>query len=161
MPGRGSQGRDARNGAAQDWIHAGPFVGVSQSQFFRDLVNFGDKCPRNGSTNNTMVPRTTLECPHEGPRVVGSDRRFPNGGGVQEAGAGGTSLLSLLLSCSVYRCLHLSLSILSLTPSVSIFSPSLRLSLFPLPFFFSLSLSPFLSLFCLTNSSPGSLPPQR
>ena len=50
-------------------VHARPFVGVSQSQYFRDLVILSDKCPRNGSKNDTIVPRTTLECPHEGPRV--------------------------------------------------------------------------------------------
>ena len=44
-------------------------VGVSQSQFFRGLVNFWQKCPQNDSKNNLMAPRTTLECPHEGPSV--------------------------------------------------------------------------------------------
>jgi hypothetical protein len=30
------------------------------------LSIFGDKCPQNGSKNDLMAPRTTLECPHEG-----------------------------------------------------------------------------------------------
>ena len=33
---------------------------------FEDLSTFGDKCPRNGSKTDTMVPRTTLECPTKG-----------------------------------------------------------------------------------------------
>jgi hypothetical protein len=28
---------------------------------------FGDKCPQNGSKNDPMAPKTTLECPNEGP----------------------------------------------------------------------------------------------
>ena len=34
------------------------------------LSIFGDTCPKNGSKNDPMVPRTTLGCPHEGPRVA-------------------------------------------------------------------------------------------
>jgi len=49
--------------------HARPCVGVFKSPFPRDLVIFGDKFPPNGSKNDPMVPRTTLECPHEGPGV--------------------------------------------------------------------------------------------
>jgi len=33
------------------------------------LSIFGDTCPQNGSKNDLMAPRTTLECPHEGPSV--------------------------------------------------------------------------------------------
>ena len=33
------------------------------------LSIFDDKCPKNGSKNDLMAPRTTLECPHEGPSV--------------------------------------------------------------------------------------------
>ena len=58
------------SGFSRGMVHARPFVGVSQSQLFRDLVNFGDKCPQNGSKNDLMVPRTTMGCPHEGPRVA-------------------------------------------------------------------------------------------
>ena len=45
---------------------------LNQKSFWKILSTFGDKCPRNGSKSDTMVPRTTLECPHEGPRVDGS-----------------------------------------------------------------------------------------
>ena len=38
-------------------------------QFLRDIVIFVDKCPQNGSKNDPMVPRTSVGCPHEGPRV--------------------------------------------------------------------------------------------
>ena len=34
------------------------------------LSSFGDKCPQNGSRNDLLATRTTLECPHEGPSVV-------------------------------------------------------------------------------------------
>ena len=44
--------------------------GVFKSQFLRDLFIFGDECPQNGSKNDKMAPRTTLRCPHEGPRVA-------------------------------------------------------------------------------------------
>ena len=44
-----------------DWATQGPSWGY---------LNFGDECPQNGSKNDPMVPRTTLGCPHEGPRVV-------------------------------------------------------------------------------------------
>ena len=50
-------------------VHARLFVGVFQSQFLRELVNFGDACPPNGSKNDKMAPSATLGCPHEGPRV--------------------------------------------------------------------------------------------
>ena len=33
------------------------------------LSIFGEKCPQNGSKNDLMAPRMTLECPHEGPSV--------------------------------------------------------------------------------------------
>ena len=36
------------------------------------LSIFGDKCPQNSSKNDLMAPRTTLECPHEGPSVAGA-----------------------------------------------------------------------------------------
>ena len=35
-----------------------------------NLSIFGEECPQNGSKNDLMVPRTTMGCPHEGPRVV-------------------------------------------------------------------------------------------
>jgi len=34
------------------------------------LSIFEDKCPQNGFTKDLMAPRTTLECPHEGPSGV-------------------------------------------------------------------------------------------
>jgi hypothetical protein len=34
------------------------------------LPIFGDKCPQNGSKNDLIAPRTTMECPHQGPYVV-------------------------------------------------------------------------------------------
>ena len=34
------------------------------------LSIFGDKCLQNSSKNDLMAPRTTLECPHEGPSVA-------------------------------------------------------------------------------------------
>ena len=44
--------------------------GISKVDFQETLSIFGDKCPQNGSKNDPMAPRTTLECPHEGPSVV-------------------------------------------------------------------------------------------
>jgi len=49
--------------------HARPFEPSTKSHFWKISSTFGDKCPRNGSKNDTMVPRTTLEYPHEGPRM--------------------------------------------------------------------------------------------
>ena len=34
------------------------------------LSIFGDKCPRNGSKNEEMAPRTKTGCPHIGPFVA-------------------------------------------------------------------------------------------
>ena len=50
----------------------GPSWGYLKVNFQETLSFFGDKCPQNGSKNDPMVPRTTLGCPHEGPRVVNS-----------------------------------------------------------------------------------------
>ena len=47
----------------------GPSWGYLKVRFQETLSSFGDKCPQNGSKNDPMVPRTTLGCPHEGPRV--------------------------------------------------------------------------------------------
>ena len=44
--------------------------GISKVNCQETLSIFGDKCPQNGSKNDPMAPRTTLECPHEGPSVV-------------------------------------------------------------------------------------------
>ena len=44
--------------------------GSSKVNFQETLLISGDKCPQNGSKNDPMAPRTTLECPHEGPSVV-------------------------------------------------------------------------------------------
>ena len=46
--------------------------GISKVNFQETLSNFGDKCPQNGSKNDPMAPRTTLECPNEGPSVDGT-----------------------------------------------------------------------------------------
>jgi len=48
----------------------GPSWGYSKVNFQETSSIFGDKCPRDGSKNDPMAPRTTLECPHEGPPVV-------------------------------------------------------------------------------------------
>ena len=53
--------------------HAGLFVGVSQSQFLETLSIFGDKCPRNGSKNGEMAPRTGTGYLHIGPFVDESE----------------------------------------------------------------------------------------
>ena len=50
--------------------HARPFVGYLKVNSSETLSFFGDKCPQNGSKNDLMAPRTTLECPHEGPSVA-------------------------------------------------------------------------------------------
>ena len=34
------------------------------------LSSSGNKCAQNGSKNEPRAPRTSMECPHEGPRVV-------------------------------------------------------------------------------------------
>jgi len=44
--------------------------GISKVNFQETSSIFGDKCPQNCSKNDPMAPRTTLECSHEGPRVV-------------------------------------------------------------------------------------------
>ena len=50
--------------------------GISKVNFQETLSILGDKCPRNGSKNDPMAPRTTLECPHEGPSVsIGFSKR--------------------------------------------------------------------------------------
>ena len=38
--------------------------GISKVNCQETLSTFGDKCPQNGSKNDPMAPRTTLECPH-------------------------------------------------------------------------------------------------
>ena len=44
--------------------------GISEVNFPEALSIFGDECPQNGFKNDPMAPRTTLECPHEGPSVA-------------------------------------------------------------------------------------------
>ena len=44
--------------------------GYLKSKFQETLSIFGDKCPCNGSKNDPTAPKTTLECPHEGPFVA-------------------------------------------------------------------------------------------
>ena len=55
-----------------EYITQGPSWGYLRSQISRDLVDFDDKCPQNGSKNDPMAPRTTLKGPHEGASVVHS-----------------------------------------------------------------------------------------
>ena len=50
--------------------HARLFVGYHKVNYSENLSIFGDKYPQNGSKDDLMAPRTTLECPHEGPSVV-------------------------------------------------------------------------------------------
>ena len=47
----------------------GPSWGYLKVNSSETLSIFDDKCPQNGSKNELMVPRTTMGCPHEGPRV--------------------------------------------------------------------------------------------
>ena len=56
--------------AARSRSTQGSWWGYLKSQFSRDLVNFGDKCPQNGSKTAPTAPRPHLGCPHEGSRVV-------------------------------------------------------------------------------------------
>ena len=59
-------------GAARECIEVSPEVlrgGISKVDFQETLSMFGDKCPQNGSKNDPMAPRTTLECPREGTSV--------------------------------------------------------------------------------------------
>jgi len=50
--------------------HPRPFEPSIKSQFFKILITFGDKCPRNGSRNVQTAPRTSMGYPHEGPSVA-------------------------------------------------------------------------------------------
>ena len=43
--------------------------GIAKVKFQELALNFGDKCPQNGSKNAPMAPRPHLGCPHEGSRV--------------------------------------------------------------------------------------------
>ena len=51
-------------------IHPRPFEPSIKSHIWKISSTFGNKYTQNGSKNDTMAPRTTLECPHEGPSVV-------------------------------------------------------------------------------------------
>jgi len=44
--------------------------GIQKVNLEEILPIFCDKYPQNGSKNDTMAARKTLECPHEGPRGV-------------------------------------------------------------------------------------------
>ena len=46
--------------------------GISKVNFQKTLSSSGDKSPQNGSKNDPMAPRLTLECPHEGLSVAHS-----------------------------------------------------------------------------------------
>ena len=47
-------------GATAAPVHPRPFVPSIKSQFFKILITFGDKCPRNGSKNEQTAPRTSM-----------------------------------------------------------------------------------------------------
>jgi hypothetical protein len=47
--------------------HPRPFEPSIKSHTWKISSTFGNTCPQNGSKNDTIAPRTTLECPHEGP----------------------------------------------------------------------------------------------
>ena len=55
----------------------GPSWGYLKVNSSETLSVFGDKCPQNGPQNALMAPRTTLECPHEGPSVSAPPLRQP------------------------------------------------------------------------------------
>ena len=44
--------------------------GISKVYLEENLSTFGNKCPQNGSKNEPRAPRTSMGCPHEGPRVA-------------------------------------------------------------------------------------------
>ena len=58
------QGAEELRGATQ-----GPSWGYLKVNSSETSSIFGDRCPQNGSKNDLMAPRTTLECPHERPSV--------------------------------------------------------------------------------------------
>ena len=71
VPLQPSQGAHGREGSC---VHRpvptqGSSWGYLNVNSSETLSIFGDKCPQNGSNNDLMAPRTTLECPHEGPSV--------------------------------------------------------------------------------------------
>ena len=49
--------------------HARPFEPSIKSHFSKISSTYGDKCPRNGSNNEEMAPRTRTGYPHKGPSV--------------------------------------------------------------------------------------------
>ena len=61
-------GRDRMHRASS--LHARPFEPSIKSHFSKISSTFGDKCPRNGSKNEEMAPRTRTGYPHKGPSVV-------------------------------------------------------------------------------------------
>ena len=67
---RREHGRNARQPLPQPT--QGSSWGYLKVDSSETLSIVGDKCPKNGSKNDLMAPRTTLECPHEGPYVVSS-----------------------------------------------------------------------------------------
>ena len=107
---------------------------------------FGDKCPQNGSKNDKMAPRTTLRCPHEGPRLerlsickaafAGVKRpphthTYPRTHSPYVFVSLSLSLsLSLYLSLSLFHSLSLPLSLcLTLPLYISLFKTIISLSL--------------------------------
>ena len=59
-----------RNIAIPGMPTQGSSWGYLKVNFSESLSIFGYKCPQNGSKNDLMAPRTTLECPHEGPSAA-------------------------------------------------------------------------------------------
>ena len=57
----------------------GPSWGYPKVNSSGTLSFFRNKCPHNSSKNDLMVPRTAMECPHEGPRVGPAQLFFLHG----------------------------------------------------------------------------------
>ena len=65
--------------------HARPFEPSIKSHFGKISPTFGVKCPRNGSTNEEMAPRTRTGYPHIGLCVGDSRGEHPNRYGSRNA----------------------------------------------------------------------------
>ena len=66
----------------------GPSWGYLKVNSSETLSISGDKCPHNGSKNDLMVSRTTMGCPHQGPRVEWAAGRARAGGAQGSTGDG-------------------------------------------------------------------------
>ena len=67
--GEGKRVSDSRSVPRLSYTTQGPSWGYLKSQFSIDRVNFGDKCPQNGSKTAPTAPRPHLGYPHIGPFV--------------------------------------------------------------------------------------------